>query len=60
MGFRAIEKDIKSGALNRAAPILLCGEEHFLVDLYTRKLEALFSGGQSGDSASSEREVRTP
>ena len=43
MGFRAIENDIKSGVLNRAAPILLYGEEHFLVDLYTRKLEALFS-----------------
>ena len=50
MGYRTIEKDIKSGVLNKPAPILLYGEEHFLVDLYTRRLEALFSGALDEDN----------
>jgi len=44
MGFRTIENDIKSGVLNKAAPVLLCGEEQFLVNYYEHKLVALFSG----------------
>ena len=51
MGFRQIENDIKSGAADRPAPILLCGEERFLIDFYERKLESLFSaGGNDADS----------
>ena len=51
MGFREIENDIKSGAANRAAPILLCGEERFLTDHYERRLVALFSGAAEGEPA---------
>ena len=67
MGFREIENDIKSGMINRPAPVLLFGEEGFLVDFYERKLEALFAsneykavneldisvfyGGEEGDEA---------
>ena len=46
MSFKEIEKDIKSGAIDKAAPVLLCGEEAFLVDYYEQQLLALFSGGQ--------------
>lgn len=56
MGFRTIENGIKSGALNKAAPVLLYGEERFLVDFYERRLLALFSG-QGADSADSGAET---
>ena len=49
MGFREIENDIKSGAVNRPAPILLFGEEGFLVSFYQRKLEALFASDEGND-----------
>ena len=51
MGYESIENDIKSGAIDKAAPILLYGEEHFLVDFYEKKLSALFSGklDENGD-----------
>ena len=51
MGFREIENDIKSRELDRPAPILLYGDESFLVDFYERKLEALFAVGPSADKA---------
>jgi DNA polymerase-3 subunit delta len=60
MGFRTIERDIDSGVLNKAAPILLYGEEHFLVELYTKKLEAFFSGVQSGTDTGSEADPDSP
>ena len=58
MGFRTIESDIKSGKINSALPILLYGEEHFLVDFYEKKLRALFFGnldeaGNVGENAQS-------
>ena len=49
MGFRTIENDIKSGVLNKAAPVLLCGDEQFLVNYYEHKLVALYAGRE--DSA---------
>jgi len=51
MSYQAIENDIKSGAVDRAVPILLYGEEAFLTDHYERQLTALFSG--SDDNANS-------
>ena len=51
MGFRQIENDIKSGAANRPAPVLLYGEERFLVDFYERKLTDIFFGGSAGKAA---------
>ena len=49
MGFRTIESDIESGRVNAAVPILLYGEEHFLVDFYEKKLKSLFSGTSNLD-----------
>ena len=54
MSFRKIENDIKSGALNRPAPVLLFGEEGFLVDHYEKKLTALFSGAEPGGDGSTD------
>jgi DNA polymerase III delta subunit len=47
-GFREIEADIRSGAIDRAAPILLFGEEIFLTDHYEHLLLRLFSGVNEG------------
>jgi DNA polymerase-3 subunit delta len=46
-GFRGIEDDLKTGGIDRAAPILLCGAEVFLVDHYEKKLAERFGGGAS-------------
>ncbi len=53
MGFQKIENDIKTGAVDKAAPILLCGEERFLVDFYENKLETIFAGGENGSATGS-------
>ena len=45
MGFRQIENDIKSEKIDKAAPLLLFGEERFLTNHYEKRLSALFSGG---------------
>jgi DNA polymerase-3 subunit delta len=47
-GFREIEADIRSGAADQAAPILLFGEEIFLTDHYEHLLVRLFSGLDDG------------
>ncbi|MDR0874930.1 MAG: DNA polymerase III subunit delta [Clostridiales Family XIII bacterium] len=47
-GFREIEADIKSGAADQAAPILLFGEEIFLTAHYEHLLVRLFSGADDG------------
>jgi len=43
MDYRQINNDLKSGAVNKAVPILLYGEERFLTDYYEKQLIALFS-----------------
>ena len=43
MSFRTIENDIKSGELDKARPILLCGDEQFLVEFYEKRLVGLFA-----------------
>ena len=43
MDFRRINDDLKSGAANKAVPILLYGEERLLTDYYEKQLVALFS-----------------
>jgi DNA polymerase-3 subunit delta len=50
-GFREIEADVRSGAVNQAAPILLFGDEIFLTDHYEHLLVRLFSGAEAGGSA---------
>jgi DNA polymerase-3 subunit delta len=47
-GFREIEADIRNGAANQAAPILLFGEEIFLTDHYEHLLVRLFTGADDG------------
>jgi DNA polymerase III delta subunit len=42
MDYRTIDNDIKSGAVNRAVPILLCGEEPFLIEFYEKRIKELF------------------
>jgi len=54
MSFRQIENDIKSGAVNRAVPVLLYGEERFLVDNYEKRLTAMFARGNGGTEDSGE------
>ena len=49
MGFREIEKDIKNDTFNKPVPVLLYGEESFLVDYYERRLTALFTSGLEND-----------
>jgi len=46
MSYQEIENDIKSGAVDRAAPILLCGVENFLTSHYEKRLLARFSGSE--------------
>jgi len=43
MSFRTIENDIKNEAFGKSMPILLCGEEFFLVDHYEKRLTELFA-----------------
>ena len=49
MSYLKIENDIKSGAINKPAPILLYGEENFLTDHYEKQLTSLFSDNASTD-----------
>ena len=60
MGFRQIENDIKSGAIDRPAPVLLCGEERFLIDFYERRLEALYAAGGDGSADDGSKPARGP
>ncbi|MCL2111437.1 MAG: DNA polymerase III subunit delta [Clostridiales bacterium] len=48
MSFRKIENDIKSGGIGKAAPVLLYGEEQFLVSHYEKRLVSLFAGAAEG------------
>jgi hypothetical protein len=44
MSFREIENDIKSGILDKPIPILIFGDEPFLVAHYENQLISIFSG----------------
>ncbi|GHU64044.1 hypothetical protein AGMMS49983_08990 [Clostridia bacterium] len=50
-GFREMEASIRSGAIGRAAPILLYGEEIFQINHYEHLLIRLFSGVSSAPGA---------
>jgi len=47
MSYMTIENDIKSGAIDKPAPVLLYGEEIFLTNFYEKQLKALFSGSDN-------------
>ena len=49
-GFREIENDIRSGAVDSTAPILLFGDEIFLTNHYMHMLMRIFSGNDGGMS----------
>jgi len=51
MSYLAIENDIKTGTVDRAAPILLYGEEGFLISHYEKQLTALFSGSENAEGS---------
>ena len=52
MSFRKIENDIKTGEIDKPIPVLLFGEERFLIDHYEKRLIALFSGNLEDDASS--------
>ena len=57
MSFRKIEKDIKSAAIDKPEPVLLFGEERFLVNYYEKQLTALFAGAMDGDATLNDLDV---